>query len=73
VDEHRRVEQWADAMLERHRTAPPDGPSIEDDLFAEAIERNRRRHAGLAKVDAVVSVIGLVLACVGGFVWLEMF
>jgi hypothetical protein len=72
MDQHREVEGWADALLEQHRTAPP-GTSIEDDIFAEAIARNRARHAAFAKAEAIVTIIGAILACVAGFVWLEMF
>ncbi len=60
-------------MLEMHRTAPPGSASIEDEPFAEQLRRNRERHATLAKLDAIVWMIGVVLLCAFGYAFFSTF
>ena len=63
VDQREQVEAWADAVLEGNRSAPAGTASIEDDLFAEQIRRNRERHRTFAAAEAIFSMIGVVLLC----------
>ena len=65
--ERKRAEDWADAVLEANRSAPAGSASIEDEPFAEALRRNRERHAAFAKIEAIVWLIGAALLC--GFVY----
>ncbi len=67
------VEEWADAVLEANRSAPAGSASIEDEPFAEALRRNRERRATFAKAEAIVYLIGLVLACAFGYAFLSNF
>jgi hypothetical protein len=67
MDEHRNVEEWADAVLERNRTAPP-GTSLEDEPVIQYMRERGERYAGLsrrfANVEAVLLLVGTVLLCV---------
>jgi hypothetical protein len=66
VDEHRNVEEWADALLERHRTAPP-GTSLEDEPVIEYMRERSEHYAALhqrfAKIESVLVLVGAVLFC----------
>ena len=73
MNQHERVEDWADAVLEAHRSAPAGSASIEDEPFAEQIQRNRERRAAFAKIEAVVWLIGGVLACGFGYAFFSTF
>jgi hypothetical protein len=73
VDQHERVADWADAVLKRHPTAPAGSASIEDEPFAEQLQRGRERHAAFAKAEALVWLIGAVLLCGFGYAWLSTF
>jgi hypothetical protein len=96
VDEHKKVEEWADALLEQHRTAagksaaraapaddsrsavdgllmrlstklsgqPPD-PEIWERL--RRLRRRRERFSFLARVEPVVTLIGIVVFCAIGY------
>ena len=76
MDQHERVEDWADTLLEAHRTAPAGSASIEDEPFAEQIQRHRARRAAWAKfqaVEAVVWLIGAALLCGFAYSFLSTF
>ena len=78
MDEHKNVEDWADALLDQHRTdssSMQDQPFVvrlltrlngeaPDPLMLERFRRNRERSAGLVKAEAVVTMIGTVVLCV---------
>jgi hypothetical protein len=89
VDEHKKVEEWADALLEQHRTAPRksaaptgDSHSAMDGLLVQLstklsgqppdpeiwerlrrLRRRRERFAFLARVEPVVTLIGVLVCC----------
>ena len=70
MDEHRNVEEWADALLEQHRTAPR-GAALEDEPIiqymrerADYYARVQRRFASL---EAVAVLIGAVLLGIFAF------
>jgi hypothetical protein len=67
MDEHRNVEEWADALLERNRTAPPD-TSLEDEPVIQYMRERSQHYAGLqrrfANIEAVLVLVGVVLLCV---------
>ena len=70
MDERQNVEQWADALLEQHRTAPP-GTSLEDEPVIQYM-RERSEHYGrlqrrFANIEAVLTLVGVVL--LGLFGW----
>ena len=76
MDKPRDVERWADAVLERHRTAPP-GSSTEDETVIEYMQR-RAEHYGrhqrrFANVEAVLMLVGTVLLCVFGIAFYSSF
>jgi protein required for attachment to host cells len=73
MDQRERAEKWADSVLDSHRSAPKGSVSIEDDIFAEQIRRNLERQAMFAKIDAIVWIVGAVLACAFALAWLSMF
>ena len=73
MDRIERVDEWADAMLEAHRSAPAGSASIEDEPFAEALQRNRERQAVFAKAEAIVWLIGAALACGFGYALFSTF
>jgi hypothetical protein len=64
MDEHRNVEEWADALLESQRTAPP-GTSLEDEPVIRHLRERSNHYAGLqrrfASLEAVAMLIGAVL------------
>lgn len=64
MDGKRNVEEWADAVLERNRTAPP-GTSLEDEPVIQYM-RERSKHYGalqrrFATIEAVLLLVGAVL------------
>ena len=61
------MEQWADSVLDAHRSAPAGSASIEDQPFAEALARASQRRETFAVAQAVVWLIGIVLAA--GFLY----
>src|SRR5919202_4120891 len=64
MDSPRNVEEWADAMLERNRTAPP-GTSLEDEPVIEYMRERSRRYGALSRrfaaIEAVLWLVGAVL------------
>jgi hypothetical protein len=76
MDEHRNPEAWADALLEQHRTAPPD-TSLEDEPVIEYMRERSRHYAGLqrrfANIEAVLVLLGVVLFCVFAFAFYSSF
>jgi hypothetical protein len=99
VDEHKKVEEWADALLDQHRTAPRkdaaraipagDSGSTVDGLLVplstklggqppdpEMLERLRRRResfAFLARIEPVVTFIGIVVMCALAYATFSVF
>jgi hypothetical protein len=67
IDKRRNVEEWADALLERNRTAPPD-TSLEDEPVIQYMRERSEHYAGLhrrfANIEAVLVMVGTVLLCV---------
>jgi hypothetical protein len=86
VDEHKKVEEWADSLLEQHRTAPRKSAAPADDSHSamdgllmrlstklsgqppdpeiwERIRRRRGRFSFLARVEPVVTLIGILVCC----------
>jgi hypothetical protein len=76
VDERRDVEAWADGLLEQHRTAPP-GSSFEDEPVIEHMRQRSRYYAAqsrrFASIEAVLTLVGIVLLCVFGFAFYSSF
>ncbi len=73
MDHRERAEDWADGVLDAHRSAPAGSASIEDDLFADALRRSQERHAAFSKAYAIVVIVGVLLAGVFLFSLLETF
>lgn len=69
MDEHRNAEQWADALLEQHRTAPPgtspDRASFEDEPVIQYMRERSQHYAArsrrFANIEAALMLIGTVL------------
>jgi hypothetical protein len=76
MDDHRNVKEWADDLLEQHRTAPP-GTSLEDEPVI-AYMRERSKHYGalsrrFATIESVLLLVGTVLFCVFAFAFYSSF
>jgi hypothetical protein len=78
VKDRKRVEEWADSLLDQHRTTPRgrrDEPLMvrlaaklsgepPDPAMLERLHRRRERHAVLQKLDTIVTLIGIIVLCV---------
>ena len=76
MDERRNVEEWADTLLEQHRTAPP-GTSLEDEPVIEYMRERSKHYAARSRrsaaIESVFLLVGLVLLCVFGFAFYSSF
>lgn len=70
MDAPRDAEAWADALLERNRTAPP-GTSFEEEPVIQYM-RDRsahyaKAHRRFASLEAAALLVGTVLLCAFGY------
>ena len=76
MDERRNVEEWADTLLEQHRTAPP-GTSLEDEPVIEYMRERSEHYAALQRrfstIEAVLTLVGVVLFCLFVFAFYSSF
>jgi hypothetical protein len=76
MDEHRNPEQWADALLEQHRTAPRD-TEFDDEPVIQYLRERSKHHAArsrhFANIEAAVTLVGVVLLCVFGYAFYSGF
>jgi hypothetical protein len=63
MNDREKVDEWADAFLEQHRSpgARASGPADLEEHFATRLEERRSLHQTLAKGEAIVTMIGVVL------------
>jgi hypothetical protein len=76
MDERRNAEDWADTVLEQHRTAPP-GTSLEDEPVIEFMRQRSKHYAArsrrFATIESVLLLVGTVLICVFAFAFYSSF
>jgi hypothetical protein len=72
----RNVEEWADAVLDQHRTAPP-GTSLEDEPVIEYMRERSRHYAALQRrfsnLEAVATLVGVILLIAFGIAFYSGF
>ena len=76
MDARRNAEEWADALLEQHRTAPP-GSSSEEETVIEYMRQRSRHYAArsrrFATIESVLVLVGTVLLFVLGVAFYSSF
>jgi hypothetical protein len=64
MNEREKLDEWADAFLDQHRSSAARAAGGDADLdahFAARLEATRRVHRMAAKGEAIVTTIGVVL------------
>jgi hypothetical protein len=77
MNDREQLDQWADALLEQHRSPGARRASGEsgdfDAYLADRLEARQRLHEMLAKGEAIVTLIGIVLLFAFGVAFYESF